>query len=163
MTEEKVLVGVIDDCSIKTGGEGKKQWKRSAIKMGGKIFSSFEESVATDILEGRLRKGVAVEISYKIKDNYNNLTSILPASLSSANNMPNKATESPTQKKVDWDEITRGKIRSLLLQSRVSRSGLVPLVDSEKKALNEMVEFAIGDRKTENKEIEEKDIDDLVF
>lgn len=153
---EQTLVGVIEDTNIKTGETNGKQWKRASIKLGNKIFSSFDSGVVNDILNGVLRKGVAIEMGYTVKDKFNTITSILPAELS---NQPIKPVSESSSKEVDWDQVARGKIRSLLLQARVSKVGLTRLTDEEILTLDELVEIAMGqEEKNIGEEYEEEPI-----
>ena len=57
-----------------------------------------------------------------------------------------KAPE-PTREKVDspdWDEIARGKIRSLFIEAHITRNGMVPLSGSELITLDSLVELAMS-------------------
>jgi len=47
-------------------------------------------------------------------------------------------------KETNWDEIARGKIRSLFIEAKISRDGLVPLSNAELFTLDALVEVAMG-------------------
>jgi hypothetical protein len=110
--EENKLVGVIEETSIKPGETNGKKWKRSTLKIGGKIFASFDEAVAKDILDGNLRKDIAVEINFKTDGKYNNIVSIFPAD--SGFKTADKVTD-----KVDWESKEKRIIRQNVLNRAV--------------------------------------------
>lgn len=49
-------------------------------------------------------------------------------------------------KETDWDEVARGKIRSLFIQSHIQRNGLIPLSASDLMTLDALVEVAMGNK-----------------
>lgn len=62
---------------------------------------------------------------------------------------PTPKAPEPTREKVeptDWDEIARGKIRSLFIQSHIQRNGLVLLSASDLLTLDTLVEVAMGNK-----------------
>ncbi len=47
-------------------------------------------------------------------------------------------------KETDWDEVARGKIRSLFIEAHISKNGMVRLTEGELIVLDELVEVAMG-------------------
>jgi len=64
------IKGIIESKSEKTGETNGKPWKRYALRIGGKTFSSF------DIFLDKINEGDSVEIDYEIEGNFNNIRDI---------------------------------------------------------------------------------------
>lgn len=154
MTENQTLVGVIEDVAVKPNPDPMGKWKnRSTIRMGGKTFASFDENVAKDIIEGRLRKGIAVEVTYYTQGTFNNILSILPAIGQVKENLEsNQNTDKP-----DWKAISRGKVRHGVVTAFIQNSGLQPLTDDILNRIEEYVEYVMEGRQfKEMSEIKEE-------
>lgn len=57
--------------------------------------------------------------------------------------LPKPEPQREPVKETDWDEIARGKIRSLFIQSHIQAKGLTPLSEPEKFVLDQLVELAM--------------------
>lgn len=113
MEENKVIKGYIEEAVVKSGNTNGKEWKRSVIKVNGKILASFDMNCAQDIFDGKLKTGVPVEISYKTDGKYNNIISIIPTEAKEF-----QTADKVKTREVDWD----GKERRIIRQNVLNRA-----------------------------------------
>jgi len=140
---------------IKIKGTIKKMYGNNAITLEvngvNKIFSQYKG------IDTPVSIGDVVEFDYNEREKegkvYNN---IVPRSVKVLNKQINPTAQhqgenisSPyartSRSDVDWDEIARGKIRSLFIQAHIQKNGLIPISELEKAVLIQLVEFAMGE------------------
>lgn len=157
--ETQTVKGYIEEATVKSGNTNNKEWKRSVIKLNGKIFASFDMNCAQDIFDGKLKKGVPVEISYKTDGKYNNIVSILPAESKEIQPISSFQTADKIKnKEVDWEAISRGKVRHGVVTALIQKEGLIELTDDIVNKLENFVDYIMEGKKEKEGEIHEEPI-----
>ena len=142
--EELRIKGIIEEAVVKSGNTNGKDWERCVVKVGGKIFASFDQAYVKDIKDDVIKYGIPIEMVYTTDGKYNTIVSIEPDL--NAPIPPIKPASEQKSDEVDWEGIARGKVRSLFIQARINKSGLSKLTAEEKEALKELEEIAMTGR-----------------
>jgi hypothetical protein len=129
------VTGVIESKEIKEGTTDDKAWMRTAFKINGKIFSTFDEGLSKEF-----RSGDKVEIEYEQKGMYSNIKEM---KLSSGIEI-NEGVISEEETKVSpdvWAAKDRRIARESAIKSAVEFYGHLP--DSSKSTINSPVDFTL--------------------
>lgn len=142
MTEQNFIGAIEEQPEIKEGVSAttQKPWKRATFKLGGKTFSTFDIGIINSILDGTLKVGTLVDLTYKTDGKYNNIVVMFPAtSEQRANFTP--ASEFKPEPKVDdkvWIEKDKRIVRQNCNERAIEFVELLSKVNPEK--LKEIME-----------------------